>query len=214
VVSGSSVVHKDREVSRFPQERLGDAELVEAVARGDSGAAGVVWDRYSGLVRSVLRANLGPDPALEDLLQEVFIVFLRGAADLRSGGALRPYLVSVAVRLVLVELRRRRVRRWVTLSPTGEVPQVPSAPQDIAGSRALGALYRLLEQLPRRRRVAFVLRHVQALEMSEVALALGVSESTAKREAARARRSIVTRAERHEPALWEYLKATEGARHE
>lgn len=209
-MSGSPIVRKDRQVSRFPQERLGDAELVEAVAQGDAGAASVVWDRYSGLVRSVLRANLGPDPALEDLLQEVFIVFLRGAGDLRSGGALRPYLVSVSVRLVLVELRRRKVRRWVTLSPSGEVPHVPSAPQDLAGTLALGALYRLLEALPRRRRVAFVLRHVQAFEISEVALALGVSESTAKREAARARTSIITRAERHEPALWEYLKTTKG----
>jgi len=213
-VSGSPVVRKQSQVSRFPQERLGDAELVEAVTRGDSGAAGVVWDRYSALVRGVLRSNLGPDPAVEDLLQEVFIVFIRGAAELRKAGALRPYLVSVAVRLVLVELRRRKIRRWVTLSPSGEVPPIPVAPRDISGTMALGALYRLLEGLPERRRVAFVLRHVQGFDVAEVALALGVSESTAKREAARARGSIVRRAERREPALWEYIRALERAQDE
>ena len=206
-VSDSTVLRKERAVSRFPQERLGDAELVEAVARGDSGAAAVVWDRYSPLVRTVLRSNLGPDPAVEDLLQEVFIVFIRGAVDLRSGGSLRPYLVSVAVRLVLGELRRRKVRRWVTLTPTGEVPHIPCAPHDTAGTLALRALYRLLDRLPTRRRVAFVLRYVQALEVTEVAAALGISESTAKRETARARESVVLRAERSEPALWEYLES-------
>src|SRR5262245_22633080 len=59
-------------ISRFPYERLGDAELVEAVAHGDSQAVAVVWDRYSPLVRSVVRASLGPDSATEDLLQDVF----------------------------------------------------------------------------------------------------------------------------------------------
>ena len=201
-----AIVHKQASVSPFPPERLGDSELVEAVARGDTAAVGVAWDRYSHVIRSVLRSNLGADAAIEDLLQEVFIAFLRGAGDLRDPSALRSYLVSVAVRLVLVELRRRRVRRWVMLSPKGEVPEIASRPADLDGTRALRALHRLLEALPARRRVAFVMRQVHGLEVAEVAVALDVSESTVKREVARARRAIVTRAKRSEPSLWEYIR--------
>jgi len=199
-------------VSRFPRDRLGDSELVEAVARGDTAALGVVWDRYAQVVRSVLRSNLGIDAAVEDLLQEVFIAFFRGAPTLRDGSALRAYLVSVAVRLVFVELRRRRVRRWVTLSPRGQLPDVASQPSDLDGALALRGLYRLLELLPPRRRVAFILRHVQGLEMSEVAAALSTSESTAKREVSRARQAIRARAKRMEPTLWEFIsRFDEGA---
>ncbi len=206
------IASRQPSVSRFPRERLGDSELVEAVARGDTGALGVVWDRYSHVVRSVLRSNLGADAAVEDLLQEVFIALLRGASELRDPSALRAYLVSVAVRLVLVELRRRRVRRWVMLSPKGEVPEVPSAPSDLDGTLALRGLGRLLELLPPRRRVAFVLRQVHGLELTEVAAALQVSESTVKREVSRARRAIVARAKRVEPSLWEYIqRVDEGA---
>ena len=200
---------KQTSVSRFPRERLGDSELVEAVARGDTAALGVAWDRYSHVVRAVLRSNLGVDAAVEDLLQEVFIAFLRGAAGLRDPSALRAYLVSVAVRLVLVELRRRRVRRWVMLTPKGEVPEVPAAPSDVDGALALGSLRRLLELLPPRRRVAFVLRQVHGLEVTEVAAALRVSESTVKREVSRARSAIVARAKRSEPSLWEYIRRIE-----
>ena len=66
----SAIAQKQTSVARFPPDRLGDAELVEAVARGDTAAVGVVWDRYSHVVRSVLRSNLGTDAAVEDLLQE------------------------------------------------------------------------------------------------------------------------------------------------
>lgn len=205
----SAIAKRQPSVSRFPRDRLGDSELVEAVARGDTAALGVVWDRYAQVVRSVLRSNLGVDAAVEDLLQEVFIAFFRGAATLRDASALRPYLVSVAVRLVFVELRRRRVRRWVTLSPRGHVPEVASEPSDLDGALALRGLYRLLEQLPPRRRVAFVLRQVQGLEIAEVAAALRTSESTAKREVSRARRAIVARAKRLEPSLWEFIRRVE-----
>src|SRR5688572_19621123 len=103
---GPAAAVRQPSVTRFPQERLGDSELVEAVAQGDVAAVGVVWDRYAPVVRAVLRSNLGADSAVEDLLQETFIVFLRGAGEIRDPSALRGYLVSVAVRLVLVELRR------------------------------------------------------------------------------------------------------------
>jgi RNA polymerase sigma-70 factor (ECF subfamily) len=201
----SPLPNSNRSVARFPFERLSDAELVEAIAQGQAEAMGVVWDRYSGLTRSVLRASLGADAVVEDLLQEVFIGFLRGAERLRSGNSLRAYLVGIAMRLVMVELRRRRVRRWVTLSPTGEVPEGSSPPVNAEAVEALRALYRLLDRMPTRRRLAFVLRHVQGFEISEAARVLGVSESTLKREAARARASIVARAHKSEPSLRAYL---------
>jgi RNA polymerase sigma-70 factor (ECF subfamily) len=209
-----AVAKRQHPVSRFPNERLGDSELVEAIARGDVAAVGTVWDRYSDVVRSVIRSNLGFDPAVEDLLQEVFIAFLRRAGELRDRSALRAYLVSVAVRLVLVELRRRRVRRWVTLSPKGEVPEAPQAPSDLDGALALRGLYRLLEALPPRRRVAFVMRHVQGLEVTEVAALLQISESTVKREVRRARHAIMTRAPRAEPSLWEYIRKIEAGQYD
>jgi RNA polymerase sigma-70 factor, ECF subfamily len=192
------------ELARFPASRAGDAQLVEAAARGDRAAVAEVWDRYSGLVRGVLHGALGPDGVLDDLLQEVFMAFVRSAKNIADGGQLRAYLVSIAVRQAALEIRRRKVRRWVLLSPSGELPEQPAAPRDVEGRAALRALYRVLDKLSSRRRLAFVLRHVQGLEMLEVASALGVSESTARRELGSARQQILLNA-RREPALAEFL---------
>jgi RNA polymerase sigma-70 factor (ECF subfamily) len=191
-------------VSRFPAERLGDVELVQSAARGDGDAISVVWDRYSALVRGVLRGALGPDLVVEDLLQEVFIALVKGAKGIQDGAALRSYLVGVAARIAALELRRRKVRRWVT-SPTGELPDTAVLPRDSEGRQALSALYRVLDELGSRRRLAFVLRHVQGMGLGEVAAALKVSESTARRELVRAR-SHVAKSGQREPALSAYLE--------
>jgi RNA polymerase sigma-70 factor (ECF subfamily) len=193
---------------------LSDAELVHAVTQGDGDAMGVVWDRYSALVRSVLRASLGFDSDVEDLLQDVFIAFLRGAERMRSGDSLRAYLIGVAVRRVMGELRRRRVRRWVTFQPTDELAEIHAAPSDNDSAQVLRALYRVLERMPNRRRLSFILRHVQGCEVIEAARLLGVSESTIKREARKAKATIASRAEQSEPLLWEYMQRVEWNAHD
>jgi RNA polymerase sigma-70 factor (ECF subfamily) len=198
-------------VSRFPYERWADAELVQAVAQGDSRAVAVIWDRYAPLVRSVVRASLGPDASAEDLVQDVFVAFLRAADMVRDASAVRGYLIGVAIRLVALELRRRKIRRWVTLSPSGSLPETPVAPRDVEGREALQALYRLLGRMPNRRRLAFVLRVVQGCEILEVASALGVSDSTAKREVVRAQQQLLRQVQR-EPALSHYLERALGER--
>jgi RNA polymerase sigma-70 factor (ECF subfamily) len=200
-------------VARFPADRLGDAELVEAIARADAQAMGVVWDRYSPLIRGILRGSFGPDVIVEDLLQDVFVVLMRCARDMRDPNALRSFLISVAVRSATVEFRRRKVRRLVSSVPNDELPEAAVSPSDFAGTEVLRALYRILARMSARRKISFVLRHVQGLEISEVADALRVSESTAKREIGHACEIIRNRA-KSEPALWQYLQGLDGQRHE
>jgi RNA polymerase sigma-70 factor (ECF subfamily) len=198
---------KHPRIARFPHDRLSDAELVAAITQGENEALGVIWDRYAVMVRGVLRASLGYDSDVEDLLQEVFIAFLQGAGRLRSADSLRGYLIGVAVRLVMGELRRRRVRRWVTLQPSEELQQAPApVNHDEDAMAALQALYRLLDGMPARRRMAFVLRYVEGLEVIEAARVMDVSESTIKREARKARQALALRAERSEPRLWAYMQ--------
>ena len=175
------------------------------MARGDAQAVAGIWDRYAA-ARSVIRSSLGPDASSEDLVQDAFVAFLRSAETIRDKAAVRGFLIGVAVRLVALELRRRRIRRWVTLSPSGSLPDTPVAPRDVEGRQAIEALYRLLERMPSRRRLAFVLRVVQGCEILEVATALGVSDSTAKREVQRAQEQVLRQANR-EPALVRYPSA-------
>jgi RNA polymerase sigma-70 factor (ECF subfamily) len=161
---------------------------------GDLRAATLVWNRYSPAVRGVLFRALGPGHDIEDLLQDVFIGFFRNIGSLRDPSALRPFLVGIAIRTARTSLRKKRVRRWLHLSDDGELPEVPATQADVGTREALRRLYIILDELPDRERLAFVLRHTEGHELTEAAATLGVSLATVKRMLARAEAHVEARA--------------------
>jgi len=164
---------------------LDDAGLARAAIEGQAGAHATVWQRYAGLVTGLLRRTLGPGADVEDQVQETFVQFFRDVKKIREPAALRSFLIAVASRVARSELRRRRFRRWLTLTDSGAVPDEPAAGADAEAREAVRRLYALLDRLDDRGRVLFVLRYVEGLELTDVAAALDMSLATVKRHLAR-----------------------------
>jgi RNA polymerase sigma-70 factor, ECF subfamily len=160
-----------------------DGALARAAQAGRHDAILLIWDRHGPAVRGVLRRSLGPGAEVEDLVQEVFLRFHRNVGGLRKAESLRSFLLGIAARTAISELRRRKVRRFLSLTDDGEVPERAGCRDD--GPRALTRLYQILDGCSASDRLAFVLRYVEGLELPEVAAALGVSVATAKRQLAR-----------------------------
>jgi RNA polymerase sigma-70 factor (ECF subfamily) len=181
-----------------------DAELVSRAMQGDSDAATDMWGRYIELVRTILRRSLGTND-VDDVSQEVFINLYRSLSDLRDCKSLRSFIIGITLHLAGTELRRRKARAWLRLTPTGSLSDydVPAC-DDPEARRALARLYRILDELGTRARLAFVLRYIQGMELTEVAEALGISLATAKRQLARAS-SRVFLLVKGDAALSEYL---------
>ncbi|WP_437746237.1 sigma-70 family RNA polymerase sigma factor [Sorangium sp. So ce302] len=188
----------------LPLTATDDEALARAAAQGHPGAAPILWQRFAPLVRRILTRTLGPGDEVDDHVQDTFLRFFRVAKDLRDPSLLSSFIVGIAVRVARAELRRRRVRRWLQLSPSGELPDMGGAQQDPQGRAALTRLYRILDQVDDRSRALFVLRFIEGLELTEIAAALGCSLATTKRHLARASHRILTAAER-DPALSAYL---------
>ncbi|HEX3696535.1 MAG TPA: sigma-70 family RNA polymerase sigma factor [Polyangia bacterium] len=184
----------------------GDARLVIRAAAGDGQAITVIWSRYHLLVRSVLLSTLGADQEIDDLVQEVFMELLRAVKLVRDGTALPAILSRIAVRRAGMALRRRRVRSVILSLPWIDMPDVPVAPADMDSRLALVALYRLLNKIKPRHRLAFLLFSVQGLDVAEVAGALEISLSAAKRAVSAGRKKVLRMAER-EPLLKQFLSA-------
>ncbi len=162
------------------------AELVDALLSGEAGAEVVLWDRYSTSVRAVLRRALGPRAEVEDALQEVFIRFFRALAGLREPSALGSFLIGIAVRVARGVLRTRRIKSWFRLTQDGELPDfVDHDPAAERARLAVAALYAILDALDDESRLLFVLRHIEGLEIAEVAACLDISVATVKRRLAR-----------------------------
>jgi RNA polymerase sigma-70 factor (ECF subfamily) len=195
-------------VHRLPLASTDDAALARAVAAGDEAAATAVWERYAPLVRGILRRSLGPYDDVEDSVQEVFLRFFRQVGELRDPGALRSFLIGIAMHVAVSALRRRRVRRWLRLTDTGVVPEAPSegGERGDEAREAMRRLYAILDQLDHAGRLTFVLRYVEGLELSQVAEALDVSLATTKRRLAKVTARVLAMIER-DPVLPEYARA-------
>lgn len=160
-----------------------DATLARAASAGDPRAAGVIWDRFSPLVRRLLRRTLGPNVEVEGLLQEVFLRALRRLGNLPDSAQLRPFIVAVTARLLSTELKRRRVKRLLRLHTPWSSSERGAG--DTTQS-ALASLYRILDQLDPDAHLAFALRHFEGLQIGELASATEASVPRAKRRLARA----------------------------
>ena len=177
-----------------------DVALVEALRRGDPQAELVAWNRFSTGVDQTLRRLLGPGPDREDLLQEVFIRFYRRVGTLREPSAVRAFLTGICIHVVRAEIGRRQRRRWLSLTPTGDMPEpTPSFP-DLEGREAVTRYYRLIDKLGGKDRSYFVARTIEGMTLDEVAAAHEVSVSTAQRRINRATKRIATLV-RRDPTL-------------
>lgn len=190
--------------------RAGDAALVQATLRGDRHAFGELFDRHGPHVRRVLQRVLGPDQDLADLLQEVFVAALRDLRKLEDADAISGWLVGIAVHLARRRIRTRTRWRWLLPTAPQDLPEVAVPGPDGAASEQLRASYALLTELPADERIAFCLRFVEGMELTEVAAACDVSLATAKRRLRRAEDAFRAAAAQH-PALRERIARSGGA---
>ena len=203
-------------VARQEATEVDDATLARSAMAGDAGAHTAIWDRYHPLVRRVLFRARGPGSDVEDLVQEVFLRFYRNRTQLRNPAALRSFLFGIALRVAASELRSRRIRGWLRLTPDGVLddyvaPHHAAAHHTDTDARdAVKRLYTILDRLDTESRLAFVLHHVEGLELLEIASALGVSLATVKRRLTRVSARVWAMAQ-GDRMLMGYLDAGEPA---
>ncbi|MBX7079792.1 MAG: sigma-70 family RNA polymerase sigma factor [Nannocystaceae bacterium] len=161
-----------------------DAELLALLRRGGAAAAALLHDRFAGDVHRVVARCLGPDADRDDVVHDAFVQILRGVGRVREAAGLRGWVVAVAANTARSELRRRRFRRLFWSADPAPEPGVGDG--DPEARDLLRRIYDHLDRMPTDERIAFVLRHIERHELTEVAKIVGCSLATAKRRIARA----------------------------
>jgi RNA polymerase sigma-70 factor (ECF subfamily) len=195
------------QIAPEPARKVEDRRLAIDLLAGAPGAAGRAWTTFSPIVLGILRRHLGAGPDQQDLSQEVFIRLFSRIRELRDRGALRTFVLNICLGVAQNELRRRRVRRRLGLTDTGNLPDRPISGADFEARQALARCRRLLDGLGDDDRSLFVLRHVEQMELDEIAAALAWTRSKTKRRLPRVT-ARVTRLMQRDPALAEYATKT------
>ncbi len=145
-----------------------------------------------------------------DLTQDTFVRAFRGLDSLEDPAKARPWLYSIANRLALDDLRRRRIVRFIPW--TGESHgTAPSAERLVMDARLSGPLERALGRIPERQRSALLLAELHDLTGVELAESLGVSHVAARALLTRARESLRVAIAEEEALLPQETEATDAA---
>jgi RNA polymerase sigma-70 factor (ECF subfamily) len=162
--------------------------LVDAAERPAADDVDAVFRSYSGYVASVALRLLGRDADVDDVVQEVFLIAMRGLRNLREPAAIKGWLATVAVRIARRRLRKRRVRQFFGLEGEPDYAGVVAASQDKA--LLITRAYEILDELPVDQKIAWMVRHVEGEALESVAKICDCSLATAKRRIAAAQSAL------------------------
>jgi RNA polymerase sigma factor (sigma-70 family) len=133
--------------------------------------------RHGGTVLRICRAVAGPDAA-DDAWSETFLAALRAYPELPPGSNLEAWLVTIARRKAVDQLRAA-ARRATPVEPLPDLPSSIGLPGDRDG-----ALEAALAALPDKQRQTVAYHHLAGLPYAEIAALLGGTPEAARRAAA------------------------------
>ena len=142
-----------------------------------------------------LLASLRDIDLAETLTQECFLKAHRNWGSFRGESSAMTWLMRIAINLQKDHWRNRRMQFWrqtrtnsVDLDEAGE--WLPSGErtieQKLLAREQVAHVWKVVENLSERQRTVFLLRYVEEQELSEIAVATGLSEGTVKAHLSRA----------------------------
>ncbi len=186
------------------RQTVADGELARALMAGDTWAIAETWRRFAPMVLMLARRALGSRSEAEDIAQDVFHRVYRKAKLLREPDSLRSFIYGCTVHALQSELRRKRLRSWLSLEKPEALASMGARTLDVEAQDVLRRFKNLLDRLSPRDRMVFTLRRMESMTVEEIASTMGISESTVKRSMTYASDRL-TRWMRADPGLADLL---------
>jgi RNA polymerase sigma-70 factor (ECF subfamily) len=152
-----------------------------------------LYRRFAPYVAAIASRILGRESEVEDVVQDVFVAAIGGLKRRDELLQAKSWFATVTVRS---SMRKLRVRALWNVLDLAEPPQYERLADPAAGPeerRMIAEVYRALDRLPAKERVAWVLRYVQGESLEATAALCGCSLATAKRRIAAAQAVVKSR---------------------
>jgi len=166
----------------------------QTVAMPDAEFAEVA-SRYRPQIFRFLLASLRDPDVAETLTQDCLLKAYRNWESFRGESSVMTWLLRIAINLQKDHWRSRRMQFWkqtannaVDAADAGHwLPSEESSPeQQTLAKDQVRLVWKAVERLSERQRTVFMLRHVEEMEIHEIASTIGLSEGTVKAHLSRA----------------------------
>jgi RNA polymerase sigma-70 factor (ECF subfamily) len=172
---------------------LEDPLLAKAIT-GDAAAFRGLYARHRHDVARLVFRMLGQRD-LDDVVQEVFVQVHRSLRDFRGQSKFSTWLHRVTVNVVLMHRRAARSRPVLAPIETEQSTIDPIDPQTLPDEEAarrqrMRAFERVLDRLPEKKRVVFVLHDLEGVSPADISEVVGAPVLTVRTRLFYARREI------------------------
>jgi RNA polymerase sigma-70 factor (ECF subfamily) len=163
-----------------------EAELFRKLQAGDVDAVRVLFERYRPRVYRICLHYTGNAEDARDIVQETFVRAFRGVRHFRGDSALATWLTRIAMNLCLNFRRDRRTAANLLDQRSDQIrmnmpPVAPRGPEEELRRREMSdRIKQLVGTLPRRERMAFVMKFYNEMKIKEISAAMQISEGTVK----------------------------------
>lgn len=147
--------------------------------RGSREALSRIYEKYVHLLLSIAMGLLNDPHEAEDVVQDVFVSFAKGAGDFRLRGSLKAYLATSVVNRVRDRVRRERVRQGQRDGSSATLLDLCEPDERLVYGERCRRLAAALAQLPYEQREVVVLKIKDDMKLKEIARLQGISISTA-----------------------------------
>lgn len=152
----------------------------------------------------VLYRVLGSNRDMEDVVQDAFVQIFRSLGSYRGEASLSRWCCTIAMRAAYAAIDRRRRAPSGTEDAAELHDDGPGLVERLELHHAAARLYRALERIDDKHRVAFALAIIDERPLQEVAELTESSVSAVKTRVFRARKELLRRAAK-DPVLSSYL---------
>lgn len=166
-----------------------DSDLAARALEGDSGAFGLLIERYAPAARRLAQAVLGNADDGDDAAQDGFLAAWQNLDKYDPARAFGPWLLRIVVNRARDLGRRRKVRQTEALPPD-RAAELPTPDRETDRALLREELAAALERLPERQRIAITLFDAEGYPHAEIAQMLGIPEGTVRSDVFHARRTL------------------------
>ena len=168
------------------QESHSERAWVEGIKQGDAAALEALFRAYYDELYGFAWRYVSVSEIAEDLVQGVFVRIWQRRRSWNPR-AMKSYLYGAVRNEALRYLKHEEVvRRWEEEAHIEEPSPVRTPDQEFGYKELAEAIEEVIEQLPERRRLVFVLHRQHELTYREIAELLDISQSTVEIQISRA----------------------------
>lgn len=177
-------------VNCLKANKITDIELIESIRNGNQYAFTEVVNRYKTTINKTISGMIGKCDEVDDIGQEVFIRFFNSINKFRGESALSTYLTRIAINLSLNEIKRRKLRNFLSIE------NLLSSGEDIVDEPKSSynddkeIINNAIQKLSAKYRAVLVLRLVDSYSTEETAQILNLPAGTVLSRLARAQMKL------------------------